>query len=285
MSAAATDTGTETGTGTEPDEPLPRALWPVRCLAVGYVGLGVWLMLAAAPRVPYADPYRFLARFLTLPFPASVVAPDNGHREVLPNLVRWAEARWLDADQWLQLAVGTTLVLLAFAAILRALRRAPRAARTAAAAIVCVGLFWLGNWRKLVHHNESVSFGFVLLWLALGLTALGRGTRGGAVTAGLMGVLATMSFGSGPACFAAFLLVLLLQRAPFGRWLPVLVGAVAAAALLLTAGGEAPRAIGLAPGTQLVDLLHWLGAPFVWALNPLLDAAHAARLPEPFATV
>ncbi|MBL8751883.1 MAG: hypothetical protein JNK15_01175, partial [Planctomycetes bacterium] len=52
--------------------------------AVAYVVVGLGAMLALSPTVPYADPWRFYARFLTEPFPANVASADNGHIELLP---------------------------------------------------------------------------------------------------------------------------------------------------------------------------------------------------------
>jgi hypothetical protein len=75
-----------------------------------------------------------------------------------------------------------------------------------------------------------------------------------------------------------------LQRAPLRHWLPLAIGAGIGALLLIAGGSGQSPPCGLAPVEQLLNLLHWLGAPFVWALSPLLDVAHAARAPGPFST-
>ncbi|REN05975.1 hypothetical protein DSI35_15590, partial [Mycobacterium tuberculosis] len=62
----------------------------------------VWL----SPRVLYADPWRFTQKLLEMPWPANVLVSDNGHREILPNLVRHAELEWLHGNQWLQIGTG-----------------------------------------------------------------------------------------------------------------------------------------------------------------------------------
>ncbi|MBZ0151455.1 MAG: hypothetical protein K8J09_07975, partial [Planctomycetes bacterium] len=100
-----------------PRPPFVPAL--LRSGAVAYVLAGLWLMVAAAPRVPYADPWRFLVGFLDTPFPASAFAADNGHREVLPNLVRIAELHWFDYDQTLQIGLAVLLALLALGLAVR----------------------------------------------------------------------------------------------------------------------------------------------------------------------
>ena len=56
-------------------------------LAAAYLAVGL-AILWLSPRVPYADAWRFLARFLRLSASSSVFTPDNGHYELLPNLVR-----------------------------------------------------------------------------------------------------------------------------------------------------------------------------------------------------
>ncbi len=259
---------------------LRRLLWSV---ALAYAAVGLVTMLLASPKVPYADPWRFLADFLETPFPANVLASDNGHREVLPNLVRVAELEWFDANQWLQIGVAMGLAVLTVIALLRSWRGIGRDLQAATAAVVCIGVFWLGNARKLAHGNESVHLFLVLGCLVAGLRLLARLPREGAAPrvwgAAAFGVCATLSFGSGVACFGAFGAVLLLQRAPWRQWVPLLVGAVAALAGLLLAGGGDEALYGFAPLVQIDLLLRWLGAPFVWILSPLLDPQHAARLP------
>lgn len=256
--------------------------WAARVLAVAYAAIGVSFMLFAAPKVPYADPYRYLARYLTLPFPDSALAADNGHREVLPNLVRVAELHWLDANQWLQIGLGVAFAVAATWTILGAVRGATGAQRIAAATLVCVGVFWLGNSRKLCHANESLHLFLVVLSLGLGLRAILSGRTAGVAVAAAAGIVSTLSFGAGPACFVPFFLLLVLRRAPLAHWLVLGTGAAIGAAALQSAGGGDSVVVRLAPLEQLGNLLRWLGAPFVWAASPLLDVAHAERLPPPF---
>lgn len=253
--------------------------------ALAYVLVGLATMLFASPTVPFADSYRFLATFLAQPFPANVLAADNGHREVLTNLVRLLDLELCAAGQELQIACGVLGITVAAALLLRPWRGAPTDARIAATALVAVGMFWLGNGRKLAHGSESAHLGLVLLCLVVGLrcvvsSAPTRGGRRAWLAAGL-GVAATLSFSSGLACFVAFAVVLLLRHAPPGHWLPVVVGAAVAAALLLFGDRGGPPALQFAPLAQLEQWLRWLGAPFVHVLHPLLDPEHAARMPWP----
>lgn len=251
-------------------------------VAAVYVTLGLAAMLLLAPRVPYADPWRFLAHYLTSSFPTNVVAADNGHREVLPNAVRVLDLHGFAAGQWLQIVVGMVLALAVLAVALRTLRALPPESRAPGAAAVAAGLFWLGNGRKLAHGSESVSLFLVLLFVLAGLRLLtgpGRevSPRRLWLAAGC-GVLATFSFGSGLASFPAFLVVAWLQRAQPRQLLAIALTA-ALATLLLLAGGTEREPFQLALGERFDLLLRWLGAPSVWAFSPLLDVGHAERLP------
>ncbi len=255
-----------------------------RALALLYALAGVAAMWWLSPRVPYADAWRFLAHFLQAPFPQDILAPDNGHHEVLPNLVRVFELHAFAAGQWLQVAVGIALALatvLAFARGARAI--ADRPARSAALLAVVLGVFWLGNVRALAHGNESVHAYAVTLLLALGVHAVARG-RGGAegtldaALAAACGLAAAFSFGSGIACFAGFAAVLALRRAPWRQWAVLGAGLVLTLALLQADGG-AGATPAFAPLRQGGLLLRWLSGPFVYAAWPLLDPQVAAQVP------
>jgi hypothetical protein len=263
------------------DGPVPRRLVALAATVTGmFVVAGFAAMWLLSPRVPYADTWRFLDRFLSVSFPANVLAADNGHREVFPNLVRVAELHWCDANQALQITGGMLLAalfgLLAWRSI-RALAWAPRAAATVT---IAAGVFWLGNGRKLAHGSESIHLFAVLCCLAGGLLALTRAAAGARATvlAALLALAATFCFGSGVACFPAFVVVALLQRRPVRDLLPFAVaGTLALAALLLGGDGGVPASWSLPRTAELA--LRLLGAPSTWAFSPLLDPEHAARLP------
>ena len=261
-----------------------RALpWAARILAALYMGAGVAAMWLLAPRVPYADAWRHLARFVATPFPGDILRPDNGHHEVLPNIVRVLELRLFDGGQTLQIATGLMLALATLLAYWRGVGGLddPRR-RLAALLAAAVALFWLGNVRALAHGNESVHAYLVTLCLALGLHALvrSRGPAAGALLAGACGLAASFSFGSGFASFAAFGLVLALRRAGLAPWC-VLAGAAALTLALLQLGGGSAGGLRFAPAQQLSMLLAWLSGPSVYAAWPLLDPQVAAQLPSP----
>lgn len=261
----------------------------------GYEVASAWILTAVyavaglaamwfAPRVPYADGWRFLARFLQAPFPRDVLAPDNGHHEVLPNAVRVLELHAFAAQQWLQVLVGIALMLATLMVLWRIVRQqAEPEARAAAMLAAVLGLLWLGNVRALAHGNESVHAYFVTLFLVLGLHVLLRpearmhSARYAAVAA-TCGLAAAFSFGSGIACFAAFFAVLGLQRAPWRAWAVLVAGVVVTLVLLHWIGGSSASP-GLAPLQQIGILTRWLAGPSVYVFWPAFDPALAARLP------
>lgn len=262
-----------------------RRLLPASyALALLYLIAGVAAMWWLSPRVPYADAWRFIGHFLQAPFPHDILAPDNGHHEVLPNAVRVFELHVFAARQWLQVVVGIALALATILVFARGIRGVADArARAAALLAVVLALFWLGNVRALAHGNESVHAYCVTLFLTIGLHALskarsGRGGDADAALAAACGLAAAFSFGSGIACFIAFAAVLLLRRAPWRQWI-VLAAGLAATLVLLWLDGGAGASIAFAPLRQGDMLLRWLSGPFLYAAWPLLDPQIASQLP------
>lgn len=248
-----------------------------------YALAGVATMFALSPRVPYADPWRFMAHFLTTPWPWNVLAADNGHRELFPNLVRVLELEWLQSSQWLQITVGAVLACATVAVLAHGIRREPAGIATRAATLffAVAGIFWLGNERALAHGNESVHAYLVTLCLAAGCWLSADGSPVGAsrrlAAVVLLGTVATFSFGSGIACFSGFAVVMLLRRASWRSLAVILAAGITVAALHLALGNAgAGTAAGLPSPTQG---LRWLSAPFVYAAWPLLDANAAAQVP------
>jgi hypothetical protein len=261
----------------------PRALTcRIATLAVAFAGIA--LMLLAAPRVPYADAWRLYAKLLEQPFLAGVTSADNGHREILPNAVRWIEMHLLGGDQTLGIVLGAVLAIAAAVVWLRTIARAqlPATTRAAAGLIAALGLFWLGNERALAHAHESVRVYLIVLCLLLALvrTADGRADARATVAAAALALLATLTFGSGIASFGALAIVLLLGRATRAAW--GVWAAALAIALGLYLGGASFAVTGtvtIDPIGQPVLLARWLASPFVYVFWPLLDPAVAALVP------
>lgn len=251
-------------------------------LAALYAAIGLATM-ALAPKVPYADAWRFLGNFLQQDFPRDILAPDNGHHELLANAVRVLELRWFAAGQWLQIAVGMILLATTLIMVWRSIRPLADARSRAAAMLMAVlGLFWLGNVRALGHGHETVHAYSVTLLLMCGLLVLAAqgepasATRR-ALAAAACAMAAAFSFGSGIACFAAFIAVLAMRRAPWRQW-AVLIAGMLATLMLLRLGGSR-TALELAPLQQLIHLLRWLAGPFLYASWPLFDPALATQIP------
>lgn len=263
---------------------LARFVQPVAwMLTTIYVVAGLAAMWLA-PRVPYADAWRFLAHFLQTPFPFDILDPDNGHHEVLPNVVRVIDLRVFAAGQWFQVITGMLLAVATLALLWRGIRiMASPGARAAAVLAATLGLFWLGNIRALAHANESAHAYFVSLFLVLGIGALSQKKAcacgvGSTVVAAACGLAAAFSFGSGIACFVAYMAVLIVRRARRRQWAVLVAGMVLALALLHWSGGSGAAA-GFAPLFQAGVLLRWLAGPFVYAGWPLLDPSLAAQIP------
>jgi hypothetical protein len=256
------------------------AAWALVLLYAGTGLAAMWL----APRVPYADAWRFLAHFLQAPFPQDILAPDNGHHEVLPNAVRVLELHLFSAQQWLQVLAGIMLVLATVGMLWRGIRAfAHTDARIAALLAAVLGLFWLGNIRALAHGNESVHAYCVTLFLMLGVHTLSRppaaaGAIQNVVIAAACGLAAAFSFGSGIACFLAYAVVLAVQRGSWRQW-NVLIGGLLLTLLLLRWDAGNSVGIRIAPLQQCELLLRWLAGPFVYASWPLLDPAAATQIP------
>ncbi|KAF1715885.1 hypothetical protein CSC74_11990 [Pseudoxanthomonas yeongjuensis] len=251
-------------------------------LAAAYLAAGLatlWL----SPRVPYADAWRFLARFLRVSGPAGVVTPDNGHYELLPNLVRVLELRHFAANQSLQIAVSMALLLAICVVTWRILRGLASASRAAAVLAMALGLFWLGNVRALGHAHDALHVYCVVLALALGLQALVNAQRANGIraagVAAICGGFAAMSFGSGIAVFVGFAAVLVVHGSNVRGWLVLSAGLIASL-LTLRLGDGTDTAIAFAPSAQAELLLRWLAGPFVFAGWPLFDPGVAAHIPS-----
>lgn len=291
--------------------------WTCAGVALAIVLIGLLTILDSGWRDPYADQWRMYPFYLELPFPDSVLQLENGHRPILPGLVRVAELHWLGGSQILQLAVGAlaalaTVLLLAWIAV--ADRSLTPTRRWLAVAASAAALFWLGNGRFLLHGNESVH-GYLLTFCATAALALvlrpGRTgrlpvpaptpavTRPGTETrlrrlrarviddeplplfaACLLAMAAAFCFGPGIASFGAVALVLVLDRRY--RALPML-GCVLALTLLLyfllpDADGIG-RVLHIEPLANLGLAAAWLASMWAHLLQALHDPEAARALP------
>src|SRR5262249_26054644 len=136
------------------------------------VGLGalVWL----TPRVPYADEWRQFTRLLSEPFGRAVLSVDNGHAEILPNALRWADLRLARGHEGLILFGALAFLVATCAWLWRTLRRdatLDATQRAAAAFVLAFALFWLGNVHALAVLEDAAHVAPLLLLIFFALTA------------------------------------------------------------------------------------------------------------------
>ncbi len=272
--------------------------------AVVTVALALFWLLSAVVaienygfRYPAFDQFRNYRYYLALPFPENVLQLENGHRPILPALVRLAEVEWLQANQLLQLGVGLACALAALTLIVVTICRDQRLVVPERAALVLgatLALFWLGNARMLMHGNESLQTYSVLLLTILGGLALqrARDTRPlrSMIAAALCCAAATFCFGTGVASFAALFVGGWLVRMPARSFaVPALLLALSLAVYVGgLPGHDGVRHSLLAhPLDSLGIALRWLAAPWMqaWlglAPPPLIEWMPDAVRRQPF---
>jgi hypothetical protein len=255
---------------------------------LAYAGAGVLAMLLFAPRVPYADQWRHYEHLLTMRFPHNVFEVDGGHVEVLPHLLRLADLHFFGASELLQIIAGALLALTAAALLAHTIwrdRTLSRPIRVACMFGAVLGVFWLGNLRALTQSGDSVHVYLVLTCLAAATRVLSRGAAPAhpsrdVLAASLWCTLATFTFGTGVASFAAILALLFVRRSAPRQWLLVLLAGIATLLAYFALGG-AGGAHALDPFDAALTGLRLLGAPFVYLFWPLLDPTAAAASPAP----
>lgn len=266
--------------------PLPAAADSHRGLRVAGTALlalailaWLWSSLAVIANYHFAypafDQFRLYHFYLGLPFPQNALQLENGHRPILPALVRLAEIRWFSANQVLQTVVGTCAAAASLAAIAWTIARdrdMPTTARAALCLLATIALFWLGNARMLMHGNESVHAYFVVLFCVFGVLAVVAARHGSttfrAAVAGLCCVAASFSFGTGMASFGAVLLVGIVLRLRL-RALAIpsvlLVLSLGVYAFGLPGSNGVRHSLLLDPVGNLTTLTRWLSAPWMRA--------------------
>ena len=241
--------------------------------------LWLWSALVAlvdfSMRYPAWDQYRTYVFYITQAFPDNVLQEQNGHRTVLPNLIRLAEIRWFSANQIVQLLVGGTAALLALILVVITTLREKSASivtRAALCLLAVIAFFWLGNARMLFHGSEMLHVYFVLLFCVIAILALNKSRQNHSILwmciAGISCTAATFSFGTGMASFGAVLLLGLILRIPL-RYLaiPAVLMAVTLWAYVLgMPGNESVRGVlNIDPTANTSTFLRWLSAPMVTA--------------------
>jgi hypothetical protein len=261
--------------------------------ALAYLLTSLVAIANFALRYPAFDQYRVYPIYLGLPFPANALQLENGHRPILPTLVRLAEIHWFHADQQLQVVAGATAALLALMLVAWTVvreRGVPPIARACACALAALALFWLGNARMLMHGNESVHVYFVVLFSIAAMLAVESARRRrparSMLVASLCCVAATFSFGTGMASFACVLLLGAVLRLRL-RELAIPAGTLALTAAIylvaLPGNGGVRNSLHVDPLANLAALARWLSAPWMqaWLGNgdaPLSESLRSSLL-------
>jgi hypothetical protein len=270
--------------------------WAARLLAAFFILAGIvygWTALvslagSAWPQ-PAFDQYRQYPTYLELPFPENVLQRENGHRPIVPGLVRVAEVHWLDADQSLQIWLGVVCAALT-AALVGLIAMRDRAmslpARGAALAASIMAVLWLGNARMLMHGNELLCVYIPSLCLVLGTLAVWQAGRGNAVrwmiAASAAATVAAFCFGLGMALFPALVIAAWLVGV---RWRAIAVPVVACIVCVLLyvvvlPGNEEVRgSLELRPVDTLQMAARMASSPWINAwlgfADPPLNGHHA----------
>jgi len=253
---------------------------------------GIYAVWKFGWRDLYADPWRLYRQFLTRPFPDSVLFLDNGHRPVMPNLLRVAELHWLAGNQQLQWSVGLVLsvitVLLGWRILHRDTKLQPTH-RAACVLAVAMAVFWLANSRMLMHPNESVHT-YLVTTMMIVIASLGwrlhsladlDDHRLAVIGCAACGVVATFSFGPGVALLPALAIAWLVARVRLGI-VSLLLGImlVMLAVYFALPGGEGVSgSLSVRPFDNLRLAAQWLASPITTLLLPFLDPNLSSALP------
>jgi len=172
-------------------------------------------------RQPMFDQWREYETLLGLPFPQNALQLANGHRPILPNLVRLIEINWFHGNQALQITIGSLCAFLSAAILAMSAwreRSLPTAARCAGIMLSVLGVLWLANARRLLHGSEALH-GYMPTFAALcAIVCVHRAHERRSLTwmalSCLACVCATFSFGLGLAAFGSVLVLGILLRIP-----------------------------------------------------------------------
>ncbi len=169
-------------------------------------------------------------RFFEIPFPGNVLAPENGHALVLPNLIWLANMLVFRGDETpLFLIALASLVSIAALLVDVVLRDRGRGCAESSLLIVSAlaAAFWLAKLQILISAGFTMICAFPIIGLLLGVRSLTsidvanprRPVRWWAVWAGA--VMATFSFGTGLAAWPALGLIAWARRVAWrhlGLW-------------------------------------------------------------------
>jgi hypothetical protein len=218
-------------------------------LSIYHLALTASTVLTFSLRYPFMDQFRLNLRYLTIPFPESVLLLENGHRPVLPGLVRLVELNWFKGTQLLQALTSWGAAAVVVAMLVLAVKRDLRGNYIFIAAgicAICSTLLWNANARMFIHAYEAMHVFYVTLFAMVAIHCAMRAPDTGAwkwwIGSIVACVAATFSFGMGFASFGAVAIVPILRRR---GWLPVLFILLAALATFSIYYAVLPGAAGV----------------------------------------
>lgn len=214
-------------------------------------------------QVAFQDQFRLTLRYLTVPFPLSVFELENGHRPVIPGVLRWLELNYFSGQQTLQIVAAWGAAAGGVALLMRACWREMDIVRfSAVACAVACTVLWNANARMFVHAYEATHVFFIFGSLMVALSLI---TREGEVTwtqlmlACLAAEVATFSFGPGIIVHGTIIGLLVVRRAP---WQKIVAALVIAALTYVLYSYVLPGADGVRASSRAVS---WVNTGyFVW---------------------
>ena len=269
----------------------PRAVSLYSILTIALLlAVAVFYVLSATVEIinfswpqPMLDQYKLYGDYLLRPFPENVMQLTNGHRPILPNLIRVAEIRWFSGNQELQKWVSLACALMTAVVITAAAWREPsmsKQVRAACTTVTCVAVFWLANGRMLLHPNEALHVYMLSLSVIFGACAVNKSVTGYAIiwmsVATVCAIAATFCFGSGIASFPALAIVAWLSRVPLRGQAVLLTGFLVTLIIYLGAlpSDEGVRGmIELRPLQSFVVAERWLASPWINAWFGFADSS------------
>src|SRR3954470_24556728 len=120
--------------------------------------LTTFTLLWSSLHYPFMDQFRANMRYMTLPFPDSILVLENGHRPILSGLVRVLELRLFVGWPVLQAATAWSASLCAAVLLLWRVHRDLGLISTvgaAAAAGILTFMYWNANARMFIHAYEA----------------------------------------------------------------------------------------------------------------------------------
>jgi hypothetical protein len=249
-------------------------------------------ILNYAPHQPTFDQYVEYGKYLSQPFVTSVLAVENGHHPVFPALIANLEISWFDANQYLQLTIGTLCIFLALAAITWTVSKQdelPRVARAAGVMLATLGVLWLANARMLLQSVGQLQIYLVVLSVLIAIWCTWRAARkdswlwiAGAATACLV---AMFTFGTGVASFPTVIGLGVLMRMRWQKLLFLLLSTIVCLVLyvfILPGHQGVQNSLALRPLDSLVTAAQWLSSPWANAFLGLADPPLQPWLPGSF---